>query len=226
MSWIVVFVVMIIIVCLLLLAASIASSISANDSFNSTFYNTDPRIRSAYQYLIIASGLGWATLIVLILLVIIAAVAGGFSTIEVSDDLLSNCNPTKADLLAAYAGEKSLSSGYTTQIIVLIILIILALVILTMAILTVIAAVQLGDMKQKDNNANNAYITSSIAAGINSVNVILMIIAIIAYINIGYARSDRLIQIKEFEKRAELQLGVKPEVYTMLPTTTTTLVSL
>lgn len=211
MSWTLVFVVMTILICLLLIGASIAATVGADFAFNSTFFNTDPRINSAYQYLIVSSGLGWSTLIVLILVLIIAAIAGGFTTLEVSDDILNLCNPTKADLLSAYRGEKDLSSGYTTQIVVLVVLIILALIVLTMAILTIIASVQIADMKQRDANANNAYISAGVAAGLSTVVLIMMIVAIIAYIYMREERANHLVKIKTFEERAELQLGVTPQ---------------
>jgi hypothetical protein len=128
MSANVVFVIMTVIAAILLLVASITSAVGAEDTFNSPLYNTEAKIRSAHQYLTIASALGWSSLAVLIVILITAAVAGGFSTTEVSDALLSKGSPTKEDLLAAYKGEKELSAGQTTQIIVIVILIIVALI--------------------------------------------------------------------------------------------------
>jgi len=204
----VLFVVMVIFACILLLIASVAATIGAADAFGSSLYNTDPRIRSAHQYLTVAAALGWSSLVVLIVILIVAAAAGGFSTVEVSDALLNKASPSSADLVAAYRGEKELSSGHTTQIIVLIVLIIVAIITLIVGILAIAAAVQLGDMKQKDAKSTSAYTESIIAAVAGFGGIAIMIIAVITYAAIRSARAQKLAELEAFQKKTEAQLGI------------------
>jgi len=202
------FVVMAILACLLLLAASIAATIGAIDAFSSGTYNANPRTRSAHQYLTIAAALGWSALVTLVIILIVAAVAGGFSTTEVSEALLTKTNPTKADLLAAYKGEKELSGGHTTQIIVLIILIIVAIVTFIVGILAILAAIQLGGVAPKDPKSSSAYTASIIAAIAGVGGIAIMIVAIISYFGIRAAREKQLKETEAFVALTEQKLGV------------------
>lgn len=209
---------------ILLLVASVTATLGAEAAFSSTLYNADSKVRYAHQYLTIAAALGWSALVVLIVILIVAAIAGGFTSVEVSEALLSKGNPTRNDLVAAYQGEKELSAGQTTQVIVLIILVIIALVTLIVGILAAVAAVQLSDLTQQDNESKSAYNNAIIAAisGIGGIGV--MIVAIIAYISIRAAREKQLADLEAFEKRAELQLGVTPtQIIPVTPTITPTM---
>ena len=201
------FVVMTILACLLLLAASIAATIGAIDAFGSNTYN-NPKTRSAHQYLTIAAALGWSSLITLIVILIVAAVAGGFSTTEVSQSLLTKTNPTKADLLAAYKGEKELSSGHTTQIIIIIVLIIVAIITFIVGVLAILAAIQIAGVTSRDPKANNAYTAAIIAAIAGVGGIGIMIIAIISYFGIRAAREKQLKETEAFVALTEQKLGV------------------
>lgn len=226
----VLFVVMVIFAAILLLVASLTATFGAEDIFSSSLYNTDSRARSAHQYLTIAAALGWSALVVLVVILIVGAVAGGFTTVEVSDALLMKVNPTRNDLVAAYRGEKELSAGQTTQIIVLVILVIVAIVTLIVGILGAAAAIQISGMKQQDGSSNAAYTQSIItaAAGIGGIGI--LIVAIIAYVSIREAREKQLADLETFEKRAEQTLSItptqiiaasSPQITTVIPTYTT-----
>lgn len=204
----VLFVIMAILATILLFVASLTATIGAIDAFGSTYYNSDGRVRSAHQYLTIAAALGWSSVVVLVVILIVAAVAGGFSSVEVSDALLTKDSPTKADLIAAYRGEKELSAGHTTQIIVLIVLIIIAIIAFIVGILAAIAAVQLGEMKQQDTKSRSAYTNAIIAAIAGIAGIGIMIVAVIAYIGIRSSRAKQLAELEAFERRAEQKLGV------------------
>ena len=206
----VLFVVMTIFAAILLFVASLMASISATDAFNSTLYNNDARIRSAHQYLTIAAALGWSALVVLIVVLIVAAVSGGFTTVEVSEALLVKNNPTRGDLIAAYRGEKELSAGHTTQIIVLIILIIVAIIAFIVGVLATIGAIQLSEMTQQDDKSRVAYTYAIIAAASGIGGIGIMMIAIIVYIGIRSARAKQLAELEVFERRTEQILGVTP----------------
>lgn len=216
------FVVMAIIAGLLLLIASIAASVGAGDASASGTYNASSKTRSAQKYLIIAAALGWSALVTLIVILVVAAVAGGFSTAEVSEALLTKTNPTKGDLMAAYKGEKALSAGHTTQIIVLIILIMVAIVTFVVGILAIIAAVQLAGVPQKDPKASSAYIAAIIAAISGVGGIAIMIVAVITYVGIRKAREKQLKETEAFVALTEQKLGVTPaELEGAVKTTTT-----
>lgn len=222
----VLFVIMAIIAAILLLIASLTATFGAEDIFSSSLYNTSSNARSAHQYLTIAAALGWSALVVLIVILIVGAIAGGFTTLEISDALLYKANPTRNDLMAAYRGEKELSAGQTTQIIVLVILIIVAIVTLAVGILAAAAAVQISSMKTQDNASNAAYTQSIIAAvsGIGGIGI--LIVAIIAYIWIRSAREKQLMDLEAFEKRAEQQLSITPaQIVATTPVITSPVVS-
>lgn len=203
------FIVMAVIACLLLLVASIAATVGAADAFGSGTYNTNSKTIAAHQYLTIAAAMGWSALVTLIIILIVAAVAGGFSTSEVSEALLTKNNPTKADLLAAYKGEKELSAGHTTQIIVLIILIVVAVVTLIVGILAVLGAIQLGGVSPKDSKSSAAYTASIISAIAGVGGIAIMIVAIISYFGIRSAREKQLKDTEAFVALTEQKLGVK-----------------
>lgn len=206
----VLFVTMVIIAAILLFVSSLTATLGAANAYSSSFYNSSSKIRSAHQYLTISAAMGWSALAVLIIILIVAAVAGGFSTVEVSEILLTKTNPTKEDLVVAYKGEKELSSGHITQIVVLIILIIIAIITLIVGILSAVAAFQLAGVINRDSKSQSAYVQAIISAvsGIGGIGI--MIVAVIAYVSIRSARNKKLKDIEEFEKKVEKQLGVVP----------------
>lgn len=201
------FVIMSIIAGLLLLIVSLTASIGAANISKSTFYNADQRVRSAHQYLIITAALGWSSLAVLVIILIVAAIAGGFTRVEVSEALLTKSSPDKSDLLQAYRGQKELSSGHTTQIVVLVVLIALTIITFALAVLTVLAAIQIGGMRRRDSRANTAYTLAIIAAVAGVGSIAIMIIAVIAYMSVRSAREKQLKETADFVARAEAQLG-------------------
>lgn len=215
------FVVMAILACILLLIASITASIGAADAFSSGTYDNSSGTRSGHQYLTIAAALGWSALVTLIVILIIAAVAGGFSTTEVSQALLTKTNPTKADLLAAYKGEKELSGGHVTQLIVLVILIIVAIITFIIGVLAVVAAVQLGGVNPRDPKASNAYTMAIITAVAGVGGIAIMIIAVVAYIGVRRAREVQLKETEAFVTLTEQKLGVTPAELAGATTTVT-----
>src|ERR1700677_3620235 len=89
MSSTILFVIMVIIAAILLIVFSITASIAVGDISTSIYYNVDPRANSAYQYLIIAAALGWTTLVIMVVTLIVAIFTGGFTLIDVSPELLN-----------------------------------------------------------------------------------------------------------------------------------------
>jgi ABC-type Fe3+ transport system permease subunit len=208
---------MIIIVSILLFVTSLAATIGANDTIQSSQYNTDPRIRSAQKYLAVASGLGWTSLIVLIVILTISAVVGGFTTTENSDVLLSNPNPTKIDIIEAYKEEKELSGGNMARIIVFIILIIISIIIFIVGILSFAATVELGYVEQRDEKSNAAY-TKSIISTVASIGCVgIMIISVFLYNSIRSDQDTQLQELRSFQDRIESDLGIVNNTYTVHP---------
>lgn len=204
------FFIMAIIAVLLLMVASIAASLGANYSFNSVFYDSDGRIRTAHHELTIAAALGWSALVVLLIILVVGFVAGGFTTNEVSELLLTKSSPTQADLLAAYKGEKELAAGHTTQVIIIIILIVIAIITLIVGILGAAAAVHIGGMKSRDSLASSAYTAAIVTAVAGIGGVGIMFIAIVTYYGIRNARAKNLAETEAFVSKIEKQLGVTP----------------
>lgn len=210
------FVVMTVIAVILLLLVGIFATIGASRAINSGQYNASDAVRSAHQYLTIAAVIGWAGFAVLIVILIVSAVAGGFSRAEVKDALLYKGRPTEADLLTAYSGQKNLESGQTVQTIVIIVLFLIVAATLGAGILSVIAAIQLAGATQ-DGDIQFAYVMA-IAASVAGVGgTAILIIAILTYFGVKSARDKQVNDLKNFQTRAEQQLGVDPNPKTVIP---------
>lgn len=206
----VLFVIMAVIACILLIVSSLAATYGASEAFGSSLYNKYSQVRSAHQYLTIAAVLGWSSFAVLVVVLIVGAIASGFTLTEIGDRLLTNQSPTKADLLAVYKAEKELSAGSTTQIIILVILIIISLITLVVGILSIVAAIDLGGLPEQDSKSQTAYTASVVAAVAGFGGIAIMIVATIAYIAIKNARENTLKRLEEYEMKAEKLLGVTP----------------
>lgn len=202
------FVILVIIAALLLLTASITATLAANNAFSSARYNSDNTVRSAHQNLVFSAALGWSALAILIVILIVAVVAGGFSNIDISDAFLNNTSPTKEDLVNAYRGQKELSAGHTTQIVVLVVLILLCIVTIIVGILAAVAASQLSGVRNRDDKIDTAY-SEAIAAAVSGIaGIALMIFATLSYAWIRAARANKLKQLEAFETKTEQALGV------------------
>lgn len=181
------FIIMTIIAAILLLVSGISAAIAASDAFSSSFYSNS-KIRSAHQYLTISAALGISAVATLILILVVAAISGQFTSTEFSQAFFSKTSPTKEDIIAAYKAEKSLSAEHTTQIIVLVVLIIVAIIALVVGILSAIGAIQLGSSSQQDNKSRSAY-TAAIVSAITGIGgIIMMIIAVVVYFTIRNSR--------------------------------------
>lgn len=160
----VLFVIMSIVAAVLLLTASITATSGAVDSINSVFYNSDPNIRSAHQYLAVAAVLGWLGLIILLITFIVAAVTGGFATVTISSEMLLTVNPTVDDITAVDTAYKEIVKGRTAEFVVFVILITVTLSTFIMGILSAVGAANLGEASQQDSNSHSAYNSAIISA--------------------------------------------------------------
>lgn len=193
---------------ILLLLSSLAATAGAVYAYESGNYNNYVQIRSAHQYLTIAAVLGWASLVVLVTVLIVGYYAGGFTTEEVSNAILDKNNLTPDDLVALYRGDQKLSSVGPMQIILLTVLVIIVIITFIIGVLSTIAAVQLGGVPVNDSNVSSAYGASIVAAVAGVGGIILMIVAIVAYIAIRAARAEQLAKIESRELEAEQKLGI------------------
>ncbi len=80
MSSLTLFTTILVISLLLLIGACVCSTISASKSFYSQYYNSDVLIRTANQYAVIASAIGWTSLVIIIILMMIVVLSGTLST--------------------------------------------------------------------------------------------------------------------------------------------------
>lgn len=203
------FIIMIVMVCILLLTASISSVIGAVNSSKSA--NLSVNVQNGHRMLVIASILGFVTLTILVVILLVVAVEGGFSLTEVSETLLAKTNPTKDDLIRAYKGEKKLSGVHTTQIILLVVLVLVTILTLVVGILSIIAAVQFAGVQNRDSYLKTAYITAIISSVCCVGGIGLIIVAIIAYLGIKNLRDKQLKEAQTFVKKTEEELGVTEE---------------
>jgi hypothetical protein len=205
MSANVLFVVMILFSAIALLIAFISATIAASNLKGSPSYSTNVNIRDAYGNLTIAAVLGGASFAILIVIMVITAFTGGFDSVSISEDLLKKPLITKDDLVLAYGAERQLSSGHTTQIIIIVFLIIIGIITLIIGIFCVMAAITISNLTVSDANINNAY-TSAVVASVAGVGGIgLMIVAIITYIIIRNSKMKKLSEVEDFTDRAEGQ---------------------
>jgi hypothetical protein len=210
----VLFVAMAIIAIILLIIASVTASITAADVFGSPLYNTELQIRAAHQYATIAAILGWSSVAVLLLVFIVAAFTGGFTTTEVSEALLSKDNLNKADIITLYTEEKELSTGQITRVIVLVVLIIVAIITFIVGVLAAIAAGYIGSAPVKDAQISSAYTYAIISAVSGIAGIIFMIIAIITYAAIRSVRATQLKEVQERERKAQIAVAAGTVVAT------------
>lgn len=195
---------MIILAAVLLFVASLTATIGASDIFNSSLYNSTPEIRSAHQYLTTASIIGWSLLAVLVVVFIVAIIAGEFKSSEITDVLKSKEKLTKDDLKKIFKEKEELSSGQKAQIIIIIVLIILTIITLVLGILAVAAAVNLSG-STGDDKIRSAYIQAIISslAGVGGIGI--MIVIIITYFSVRSARKKNLEEIEEEIKEIKTQ---------------------
>jgi len=201
----VLFAVMILFSAIALLIAFISSTIAAADLKGSPSYSTNSNIRDAYRNFTIAAILGGSCLAILIVIMIVAAFAGGFNAVTISDELLNTDFITTSDLETAYKAEAELSSGHTTQIVIIVFLIIIGIITLIIGIFSIMGSVILANLSNADSKTNSAY-TAGVVASVAGVGGIgLMIVAIITYIVIRNHRTKMLEDLDDFTNRGETQ---------------------
>lgn len=194
---------------ILLIVTSLFVTLAAINIFSSSSYQGSTTAQNAHRLLTIAASLGWSSLAVLIVVIIAAVAGGGFSVSEVSDSLLSKDRLSREDLLLAYKGEKKLSSGNTMSIIVLIVLIILTIVSILVGVLAAWAAIELGQLSTPDDPAKTAY-SQAIIGAVASLGVIgLFIVATIVYFGIRNIRSEKLKDLQKLTDKAEERMGTE-----------------
>ena len=201
----VLFAVMILFSAIALLIAFISSTIAAADLKGSPSYSTNSNIRDAYRNFTIAAILGGSCLAILIVIMIVAAFAGGFNAVTISDELLNTDFITTSDLETAYKAEAELSSGHTTQIIIIVFLIIIGIITFIIGIFAIMGSVILANLSNADSKTNSSY-TAGVVASVAGVGGIgLMIVAIITYIVISNNRTKMLDELDDFTNRGEKQ---------------------
>lgn len=186
------FVIAIILVCLLLATASVTSAISASDIYNTPSYNTNEGFQTAHGYLVIAAILGFSSLTVLLIILIVGGYAGDFTQEEISLALLNKPVLTPADVKEIKEGEAVIESQTGIQLLIMIIFILIILVTLVVGGLAAAAAIHMAG----DNVASAAYSQAIIAASTALGGTILLIIAVIAFASIRSFREKELVEAK------------------------------
>lgn len=192
------FIIMAILAGMLLLAASITATIGANEIGNSIFYNSSTNAFTARQHLTIAAALGWSGLAVLVVILIIGAITGGWRQEEIPRSILHETQPDAADVMVLTRAQTRLESRDIIQLVLLIILIVIALIALVIGIEGVVAAIAIGNMRNRDSPANSAHAEAIATAVIGFVAMVVLIITILIYAQIRSARLKHLEEIHHF----------------------------
>lgn len=185
------FIAMAVLALVLLIIITIASIYGAIALSQSSYFNTNSKVKNAHSYLTASSVIGSITLFVLFILVIYILIKKPFSSIEVTEAFITNKNPSPKDILLAFASEKQLKEGETGRSLILVVFIILTFLVLFLAFLCLLAAYEMSQVLVRDqkavDGANAAFIGS--LAGIIEVFVVF-IIAIFSYSLKNEAQED------------------------------------
>jgi len=201
MSSTVLFGVMALLAALLLFILNIITAVGASQCYSSTYYNTDNNIKNAHDNFTIATALGWSSFAIIIVSLAVGLWAGGYSTVEISKQLLSKKSFDEEETEEISKATRELMRSKTTQTIILIIFIIMTIVIFIVGVFAILAAVQLQNAKQDDLPAKSAY-TSAIVSSLLSVGVIgLAVVAIVAYVGVKRAHNKNLKEAEDLEEK-------------------------
>ena len=206
------FMVLVIAVVIALIVVSVFAAIGASNLAKSASYLTDPHAKSAHQSLTIAAALGWVSVVVLVVVLIMGFFVGGFTASEISDAILQKRHPSSTEVAAAAKSQMQLESGRSAQVVVLILLILVSIVTFVIGALGVHAAIQANDIALKDDVAKSAYIQSIIVAVVGIGTIGILIVALVSWISIRAARADTIAKLEAFEQK-----GPVPAVSPALP---------
>lgn len=196
----VVFIIFIILAIVLLLVAAGLTTIATWQLFESPNLVTDTNYKYAHSLFTAASIVGWITVALLIIVMIVAFIAGGFTREEVIDALLSKEKLTKEDFANLRRGEKEVSSALTTSIILLVTMAILLIAIIAVGILSIVGVVYLEAARKTDAQAKKAW-EAGIAAAVTSLAGGVMLI--VAFATYWVVRGHRSKEAKEIEKKED-----------------------
>jgi hypothetical protein len=175
---------------------------------NSIYYNRDPNLTTAREYLTISFVIGWVSFTILFIVAITAWLIGGFEIESGEENILFEDNPTRTELVLANQAIKKLSAESTAQFYITFILVIVVLAILAMTILSGIAASYLALVNPADNNVNSAY-SSAVVGSVASIAALsFIVVAIMAYASIMSLRAQKVEHFKTYEKYGQAHLGL------------------
>lgn len=170
-----VFIIMIILAIITIFISALLSTIGAVDAFDSAWFNTAPNLRTAHQYLTISAAMSWATLTILIIIVIVAACMGNFSVPQL------NKTNTGDNRRITNEYTKSFAESNSTYIILLVVMVLLALSNIAYGILQLLATLDISSLTVKDSHASNAYTMALVASIMSLLSLIFLCIACVAY---------------------------------------------
>lgn len=180
----VLFMVMYLLGMLFLLVSSILSSISTVQAHSSLLYPTDPKVRSAYGYLLVSTILDWVALVLLGSTIAVAIFGGGLPSVEISEKLKTKRKLTLTESANVYGAEKQLLVDTKTKKVVSILIIVAILLVLLSVIFNLIALTKLAQITRKDSNASRAYIKSYINLVLGIFQLVFLMISVLGYAGI------------------------------------------
>lgn len=182
----VVFIIFIIIALVLLIVASAASTLSAYGLRN---YTPGTNEQTAYYLLIAGAVIGWLSVIVIIVTMIIVFTIGGFNKEEIVDFISEKETFSLAELEEMLKGKKKLDRGTANSIGLLIIMGVIFLGALAVGIMTAIAASYLYSLRNNSTTDQRIYEGSLTATITAFVGALSLVIAFIMYLLIRNQRA-------------------------------------
>lgn len=189
-------------VVIFIFVSALLTTIGSVDAFDSIWYNTLPKLRSGHQYLTISAAMAWATLTVLIIVLIIAACVGNFTT----EKSLTNIDPDdisgeqRGQMKETQALIKGSSSTFTLIIVVMILLL---LTNIAYAIIQLIALLDIAGTQEKDTLSGTAQTLALVSCIMSLLSIMFFIVAFIAYIKIYRNGINYAIKIGKLLKNDE-----------------------
>lgn len=198
------FIALSIIIIIMMISTSVINTIGSTNTYGSTLYNQISNVRVAHQWLTISAILGFVSVAVFIIILLIAIYADGLNVGTVESYITEpQGNISISQLSQAYNEELMLTVAGTTQNIVLIVLAILLIVMFIIGIMNILAATQLGTTNQTDDSVTYAYNLSIAGSVIYAMLVILMLIVVFLYVGIIHTRQGNLELLELYTKEAE-----------------------
>lgn len=201
-------VLLLILVSIILLTVSITSAIGTVKAHQSSAYPApNSKMKNAHTYLLIATCLGWSSIAIMLVVIIVGLTTHLFYSPPVSDVISKKTTPTKEDLKKVLDEINQLSSSRTIQWALLFALIVVTIFTIIMGIMAVIASIEIGGITVPlDSYAKQARTMAVITAVISLVCIFFLVVSLVVYIMVRKSREKELEKLEKIEENAAQQI--------------------